>query len=693
MKLKRILAALLAAVTVSVGIPSAFAADTGITTVDGITLTEGAMLRIDGDRLVLLDGEVSADELLSSIEGSATLVSPKGESKTGSTLAASDDTVTAGGESLTLLFFGDTDRNGRITLLDASAAMKHIARWGTDICTAAADVDANGTVNLADASKLLRAIAGWEDISLGNVRMVAENVPLSAEADDADLQIFFDHTLSKQGRSDTTHTGKHTFKMKMARREYESCQMYITTTADKEGLSIEITPFVHEFGGAELESEILRGYYYKLDMYTKTLAPLEEREWISDFLVDPLPPVPESFELTADRSQVFVINALSDENSPAGMYRATVSVKDSADQVIKCAYVYAYVWDFTLPVTPYSESAFGTGSKYHDQYPEYYEFMLEQNISPYRMPYLITDERADSYMSDPRCTSFIIAGSGNGGVHDRSDEEIINSYKKLQTNKDWLYKGYFYSVDEPTGDGWQAVRDQYEKYSSLVGDPNINVVLPIASNAIIDPINVIDGLEFVKGYINIWVPQSRAFMQLKDNHYYDPPYSPRRVVNTYGETRDRLLAFKELENNRLWWYICCQPQFPYPNYFECYSGVMNRVVLWQQYYFDIDGLLYWAVSNWTSVTRNKTQGDGCLIYWKELFGFSEGGPVSSYRMVQVRDSFDDFDYMKIAEELCGRDAVMEIVSTVTTGVVDVNEDPAAMIAARDAIVRLILENK
>ncbi len=57
---------------------------------------------------------------------------------------------------------GDADSDGKITLADASAMMKHIAGWkGAQIDEIEADLNGDGYVTLSDVSALMKRIAGW----------------------------------------------------------------------------------------------------------------------------------------------------------------------------------------------------------------------------------------------------------------------------------------------------------------------------------------------------------------------------------------------------------------------------------------------------------------------------------------------------------------------------------------------------
>ncbi|MBE6708836.1 MAG: hypothetical protein E7578_06300 [Ruminococcaceae bacterium] len=67
-----------------------------------------------------------------------------------------DGTVTVG------VIPGDTDLNGKVNLFDASAALKHIARWDVELDLDGADINGDGRINLSDVSMMLKTIAGWD---------------------------------------------------------------------------------------------------------------------------------------------------------------------------------------------------------------------------------------------------------------------------------------------------------------------------------------------------------------------------------------------------------------------------------------------------------------------------------------------------------------------------------------------------
>ena len=145
---------------------------------DGLTLTSASHLKLDRDAgyVDMIDGTITVADLKANFEGDVTVAGADGAAKADTSYVATDDTVTAGSDSLKALIYGDVDRNGSIAITDAVTMLKHIANWkGINISTDAADVEVDGDITVTDVTKLLKSIAKWDDISLGDVRMVFKN--------------------------------------------------------------------------------------------------------------------------------------------------------------------------------------------------------------------------------------------------------------------------------------------------------------------------------------------------------------------------------------------------------------------------------------------------------------------------------------------------------------------------------------
>ncbi len=701
--MKKILAFILAAIMLISAVATTAMAETATDTF----ISEDSHLKIENKYIVMVDGPATVMEMIGQFTSMINVLSANGERKDSDDNVATDDKITIG-ETYSVLLYGDVDRNGKINLGDIAGVLKSIAKWGNDINTDAADVDKNEKMNLADVSKMLKYIAKWEDISLGNVRMVFENTPVKGENDDAALDLFFTSVMNKLGVTENAHTGEYAYKMMLGKNEAESCQALMVSTENKEGLTAELSDFEYEFGGATLESELEWVMYYNTTVFTQVNPWYNGRNEDSakhDDFPEVVIDMADSFELKADRMQHMVITVTSTKDSPAGMYKSTLSIKDAEGKVLKSANVYAYVYDFTVPDAPYSASLFAT-ARYNtaanpgvNTYPEYFEYMLDMNLSSYVLPYEITDERADDIMSDPRVTAFVIAGGGiggygrpgmYGGLMDETEEQTVANYNKVASNPEWFKKGMFYYTDEPYGEGLFQVRDSYNYLTELLGTTNIRNMTPFGQsypNAEYQS-QAIDSVEFIKDYINVWVPISMAYHRMAEGGNWTPRY----VVSKRGEYYERVEAFRE-RGDDIWWYVCCAPEVPYANYFTCYEGVINRLLSWQQYFNNVNGVLYYSTGEgWGGISKYQFDignGDGTLLFPGEYWGRT--GPQASWRLLQVRDGFDDFDYLRMAEELVGREAVMKVVSKVSGGMLDYTEDYKVLEACRKEIANMIVE--
>ncbi|MBQ7827182.1 MAG: DUF4091 domain-containing protein, partial [Clostridia bacterium] len=640
--------------------------------------------------------------------GEVAVIGADGAAKADDSAVATDDSV----GDYKAMIYGDVNRDGKIALADVSCVLQNIAGWDVSVNTFAADVDKTGKVNLSDITKLLKYIAGWDDVSLGNVRLVFENTKLEAEHESADLDLYFESPLVKISRSDTANTGENAYKIKTAKNETESCQFFISAGKSMEGLTVELTPFEHEYGEGTLTGEMFIHYYYEMAVFEKVLYEDSFNDLINstgDYYPEPLLPLADSFEVTEGKSQGFTVNVTTPADAAPGMYKAVLTVKDSGGNELKQANIYTYVWDFALPDTPYSKSSFGM-SGYgiylllgmyegddHKTHAEYYDFLLDHNISSYQLPYPITDPRADAYMSDPRVTAFEICGENKRFPDEDEWDQTLANWEKVQTDPVWAEKGHFYYVDEPySPSGAELVKAQHEYITEKLGTDDFDIIMPFG-NSMADLNNNIDMLEFIQPYVDIFVPGTAGFMPNFDgDHYGEGFWTPRQAFSKFGESLPRLQAIKEDPEKELWWYTCVGPTFPWPNLFVHYHGLMTRVIWWQQFMYDTEGFLYWATqADWEALKRNPvdypSNGDGTLLYLGEMYG--RVGPVASWRLTQIRDGFDDFDYLKMAEELVGREAVMKLVNRLTTSVTAVNEDNDLMESLRDEVAKIIVENQ
>ncbi len=457
-----------------------------------------------------------------------------------------------------------------------------------------------------------------------------------------------------------------TYTMYAAKNESEFCQIVIRSTHTRGHSYFEITDFENE-NGDRITVELFKEYP------VETYGGLVNTKYY-----DALVPCAKSFNYSArnEYSYAYAISIKTDENTVPGDYTATVKLGnyDIPDNEYEneTAALKLHVWDFTLPDAPAMDTAMGLehydiaqkhgvalGSAECDAlYKKYYDFMLEHRISVYDMPYDILDSRADEYMSDPRVKSFRIPYG--------SDEQITAYYNKLSQNPEWMKKGYFYPIDEPsTTEHIERYNEICERLSRLF--PGYHMVTPFYTDSV-------EGLE--KSSLEIQNGKSDIICPISDL-YDEDGFSDavsQRVAN----------------GDKAWWYVCCgpAPTSDYCNLFVQQSALKHRILFWQQKQYDVTGLLYWDVNYWrdtqltdgtpaadvwesswtTPWTGDDTFGDGSLLYNGSRVGIN--GPVSSIRLESVANGIEDYEYFTIAEKLLGRDAVDKIIGKVSKSLVE-----------------------
>lgn len=679
--MKRILTLLLALLTASTTIAASAAGDNA-----ELSAISDSTVVVEGHTVRNIAGIPTVDELLAQLDGHGSDVSAVGLS--GDDRVPNGTKILCGGTEYTAVISGDVFPDAKINSRDVCTMLRQLTGTEGADADGAFDVNGDGEANAKDITRVMKYLTGW-DVSLGAEYFEYSEEPVTASSEDSTISLFFGDNLTKKDKKDPSSSGAVTDTIRLAKNEIEFTQFYLTSESERTDLTVSATDFV-SLKGDVIPSELLAEYYFKVND-----AATGKQVWYADAL----PPASVyTFKLPAGENQGFVIKAKASPDTPAGLYRSKISVM-SGDRVVKRADVYAEVWDFALSDETACRTAFGL-SRYniyvdHRQFSDddgvlyrtYYDFLLENRLSAYYLPYSVLEDEADAYMSDPRVTSFMIDGRDhpNGNM---TDEDLEAAYAKLSKNEDWMKKGYFYYVDEPYNSAMtKEVADSAARLKEHF--PDYRLTVPYFHGQI----DGYDTSEFMRNAgVNLWCPIS-DFWTHSDSTV---PGAIKRFSAAdealYGTAEQRFSRYVE-QGDELWWYVCIMPQYPYANFFSTYQGTMSRVLFWQQYMYNIDGLLYWTVNDWQNGAEWRTMdtgfayGDGRLIYCGAKYGLR--GPISSIRLELVRDGIEDFQYLRMAEERFGREKVDEILSRVTTGILDYTKDPDVLRAARNELGELL----
>lgn len=506
---------------------------------------------------------------------------------------------------------------------------------------------------------------------------------LTAKDEDASVLFWFDHMTEKTYRDNITPSDMNTYVIHMTGNSIENCQFFVAPTESARDLRVEITDMTDGQGNV-LETKLLREHYVKIG---------------DDWVPDALPPLQGAVQVSKNNSQGFVLKVYAQNDQPAGLYSATVNVYDAeTGACIKTANVYTYVYGFSLSehtalktavqmspwviANSYAQKGMNDYSA-EELYKIYYDFMLENRISCYNLPYSLWDERVIEYLDNPRVTSFSIKES-NGG-----DE--AGAYAMLSQKPEWLEKGYFYYVDEPTNTNLlYELRSHGERLAGTY--PGFRQISPFFTNITIEGM---DQISFMQPYTQIWCTKIFAFTPRDKSIISGAQYLTTKLQDEqYGTFADRMKA--EVEGgDELWLYFCWEPNQPYANWLATGDGTEPLVTVWQCKMTDATGLLYWGSAYWSadpyndlqSTVINTVYGDGVLLYSGAEVGVYEA--VSSFRLENIRLGIQDYQMLTMLEQAAGEQAADDMVAMVTKDVITYTNDDDYLKAVRVLLIQAV----
>jgi hypothetical protein len=152
-----------------------------------------------------------------------------------------------------------------------------------------------------------------------------------------------------------------------------------------------------------------------------------------------------------------------------------------------------------------------------------------------------------------------------------------------------------------------------------------------------------------------------------------------------------------------YWYTCSGPRWPYANFASYeYPLIEGRLVLgFQTHLYRADGFVFWHVNCWNSSgnapldvsdtffpkwlphSSLRCPGDGVFLYP------AKDRILPSVRLAQLRDGAQDWEWLELAAEKCGREAVDAVSRRLIRSLTDFTRDPAELMRARREIGDMI----
>ena len=153
---------------------------------------------------------------------------------------------------------------------------------------------------------------------------------------------------------------------------------------------------------------------------------------------------------------------------------------------------------------------------------------------------------------------------------------------------------------------------------------------------------------------------------------------------------------------KVWWYVCCDPTYPYANFASLeYPIVEGRLLGWMTHLYRADGLLYWNVNfwngpcvdeddtfipEWNTYSDLRMPGDGVLLYP------GKDHVLPSIRLAQIRDGLEDYERLQLAAAKAGADAADAVSRTLIRSLTEFTRDPARLLEQRTRLAEMISEH-
>ena len=431
---------------------------------------------------------------------------------------------------------------------------------------------------------------------------------------------------------------RSSFSFSMAKNEYEGFEYILTSDSSYEGLLCEVTP-LSDGEGHTLVGDIYVAYYTNI---TKG-----NDKYLTGYCPDAmLPQKAEGFGFKGGQSQTLYVLYKTTKDTVPGTYKGTLNIKKDG-KILKTGEVSLKVWDICYDEETAFLSAFGNsfGNWFNpDNLKESYDIMVDYRLSSYTIPYDVDSEAFDTRVRNPRITSVMINVSDAGFI-----------YEKYKGEPEILEKLYFYPVDEP------STPEDFENmlyYSNLIRErfPDADLMTPFYK---------IVTVRNEEGEV-----VTTTFKVIEDTSNW---ICTKTNTLDIAEVRDWAMNLKKERGARIYSYVCGEQKPEYTDFLAETPGTDKRVLFWQHYWNDVDGLLYWCYgyAGTTGDIWNKGAGktdtylpttDGCLMYSDP----ETGRPVVTLGLQSVRDGVEDFQLLCMAERLLGREQAMAYAERIGT---------------------------
>ena len=487
-----------------------------------------------------------------------------------------------------------------------------------------------------------------------------------------------------------------TASLELARNEYESFQIGVLSPVDLKGTTVACSDLVsRENPDNRIDRKHVDWKQVGFVRADRITPHPKETEGLPGWWPDPLLPV-EQFDVPAGQTQPVWITVFAPKETVPGVYHGTISLIPQNAPKTDIPLVVT-VWDIELPDEGHLKNAFALMDGYlehvYDMRPttpelrkRYGDFMLRHRLTPEgdisrtRLPVL--DEL--EYYRGRGLGAFNILNM----VEDRgSGTWVCNSLPKVYTpefkkavlekldpyveelrKRGLSQQAYIYTFDERGEDYAEIMADFFGMVKERFPE-----------------VSTLTTSYITKDILGMQSLHTDWMCPLTSAYHFDEAEKCREA------------------GMQVWSYICCGPRYPYANIMCRFPLMESRVFPWQAYHQKMDGLLYWGVNIWHRANNTPIDpgrgpflewsvesfdsipiyGDGILIY-----AGTDGQPIGSIRLANLRDGFEDYEYLHLLGEKKGStDSGREYCLPVTTSLTDFTRNPETLYRQRHEIAK------
>jgi len=456
--------------------------------------------------------------------------------------------------------------------------------------------------------------------------------------------------------------GEDTARISAAGGEYESFQVVISSC---DGTALK---GVHwEIGSLKGRSGKIEDKHIQINPvgYVQTTVVSKSYPGSLGWWPDPLLQI-DSLSIPAGGRQPLWVTVYVPRGTPAGIYKGYVQIMTANAGSAKIP-VNLHVWNFDIPQRPsiktltWVSSLKDFGGNSRENRKALYKLLLEHRLGPGGQVEL--DEEMLNFCMRKGMNAFILdnipnlARNNQDNYTDSYKDSLrarLNEYVKEFAPRGWLDgMAYVYNYDEVDRKHWPLAKEMYSLVKSVSDHLNV-----------IQCLNIPEGVEALAGYADTW-------------DVYVAQYKKSGVEKRVAEGDEAWLA------------VCCYPSVR-PNFFLEYPAIDGRILGWICYYTGVSGFEYWSPNHWNGNNSSpglrggwkantflNYNGDGYLTY-----PGIDNHPLSSVRLENLRDGFEDYEYLKLLEKLGGD---IKSMSGVVSGPTEYTSDPKILNQAREEI--------